>query len=131
MIFADGSADEPSSIRQRQTRFASTVLRLGDHNPVGHVSLAASHREPDLAVQIFLPYRGQGFGSEAVSLASDYILETLELPYVVAGIFEHNAASKHIFEKAGFCRAPELDGAEEDQFGETGIVQLGYRRTLR
>ena len=114
-----------------QPRFASTVLRLSDHIPVGHVSLAPPHREPDVAVQIFLPYRGQGFGSEAVSLTSAYILEILKLSYVVAGIFEHNAVSKHVFEKAGYCRAPELDEAEADRFEEGEIVQLGYRRTSR
>lgn len=110
-------------------RLVATALRLSDETPVAYLSLAPAHLEPDLGIWVFNPYRGQGYGSEAVALASRYILtqSALGLTYLVAGIYGHNRASARVFEKAGYRRVPELDGEEESVFGEGGIVQLGYR----
>lgn len=110
-------------------RFVATAIRLSDEAPVAYLSLAPAHLEPDLAIWVFNPHRGQGYGSEAVALASRYILtqSDLGLTYLVAGIYGHNKASARVFEKAGYKRAPELDGEEESVFGEGSIVQLGYR----
>ena len=104
---------------------------LTNDKVVGRISLAPAHQEPDLGIWIYAGSRGKGYGTEAVSLATRYIFNTTDLTYIVAGIYGFNLASKRIFEKAGFQRAPELDEAEESVFGEGDIVQLGYRLSKR
>ena len=76
---------------------------------------------------MFSRHRGQGFGSEAVSLAVKYLFDTTNLQYLIAGIFSFNTPSRKIFEKLGFKRAPELDEAQESIFGEGEVIELGYR----
>jgi RimJ/RimL family protein N-acetyltransferase len=100
---------------------------LASDEVVGRISLAPSQLEPDLGIWVYVGSRGKGYGTEAVSLATQYIFDTTDLTYIVAGIYGFNSAGKRIFERAGFKRAPELDEAEESAFGEGDIVQLGYR----
>jgi len=45
---------------------------------------------------------GQGYGSEAIKLISDYGLYKLNLHKIGAGIYSENYVSKKAFEKAGF-----------------------------
>lgn len=94
---------------------------------IGRISLAPANQEPDLGIWIYAGSRGKGYGTQAVSLATQYIFDTTDLTYIVAGIFGFNSASKRIFEKAGFQRALELDETEKSVFGEGDIIQIGYR----
>lgn len=48
------------------------------------------------------PFWGKGIATEAVKLASDYAFKKLNLNRLYAGVFESNAASQRVLEKAGF-----------------------------
>ena len=61
------------------------------------------HRYAD--VSLFIgekDLQGQGYGSEAIKLISDYALYTLNLHKICAGIYFCNYASRKAFGKAGF-----------------------------
>jgi len=61
------------------------------------------HRYAD--VSLFIgekDLQGQGYGTEAIKLISDYGLYTLNLHKICAGIYSCNYASRKAFEKAGF-----------------------------
>ncbi len=108
-------------------RLDATILRLSGDQPIGRISLAPKHLEPDLGIWIYQPFRFQGYGTEAVSLAVEYIFEHFDLEYIVAGIYEHNSASMKLFRKVGFRRTPELDEEEDDVFDSGTITQFGFR----
>ena len=46
--------------------------------------------------------RGKGFGSEAITMLSDYAFITLDVHQLYANVIEDNLASIHLFEKLGF-----------------------------
>ena len=98
-----------------------------DKKTIGRISLAPAGEEPDLGIWVFSEHRGQGVGSEAVSLAVRYIFASTDLQYLIAGIFSFNLASRKIFEKLGFRRATELDETQESIVGEGEVTELGYR----
>ena len=108
-------------------RFNATIVRLKDQVPVGRISLAPAHLEPDLGIWIYKPFRFKGYGTEAVQLSVDFIFREFDLEYIVAGIYEHNQPSINLFTKAGFFRVPELDEVEDNDFGDGKITQLGFR----
>ena len=108
-------------------RLNCSILRMVDGIPVGRLSLAPEHLEPDLGIWIYESFRSQGYGTEAVSLAVEYIFNNFDLDYIVAGIYEHNHPSMRLFEKVGFKRAPELDQEENSVFGGEKTTQLCYR----
>ena len=108
-------------------RFNATIVRLKDRVPVGRISLAPAHLEPDLGIWIYKPFRFKGYGTETVQLSVDFIFGEFELEYIVAGISEHNQPSINLFTKVGFFRASELDGIEDTVFGVGKITQLGFR----
>lgn len=112
--------------RPRQ-RFNATIVRLQDQAPVGRISLAPTHLEPDLGVWIYEPFRFKGYGTEAVQLSVNFIFREFDLDYIVTGVYEHNQPSINLLTKAGFIRAPELDKFEDDVFGDGKITQLGFR----
>jgi RimJ/RimL family protein N-acetyltransferase len=51
---------------------------------------------------------GKGYGAEAISLATRYAFEELNLNKVIAGIYAANVASLKAFLKAGFKEAGVL-----------------------
>lgn len=104
----------------------NAAIRCGGQT-IGRISLSPAGQEPDIGIWVFSRHRGQGFGSEAVSLAVKYLFDTTNLQYLIAGIFSFNTPSRKIFEKLGFKRAPELDEAQESIFGEGEVIELGYR----
>jgi RimJ/RimL family protein N-acetyltransferase len=108
-------------------RFHAAVIRLTDYEAIGRISLAPESFDPDLGIWIYEAFRFAGYGTEAVSLAVEYIFENLGLSYIVAGIYQHNRASVSLFTKLGFRRCPELDEIEDDAFGDGKILQLGFR----
>ena len=108
-------------------RFNATIVRLKDQVPVGRISLAPAHLEPDLGIWIYKPFRFKGYGTEAVQISVDFIFGEFDLEYIVAGIYEHNQPSINLFTKVGFLRAPKLDEVEDNVFGEGKITQLGFQ----
>jgi [ribosomal protein S5]-alanine N-acetyltransferase len=48
------------------------------------------------------PFWGQGIGSEAVRLMTEYGFDKLDIVRIYAGVMEHNPASMRVLEKNGF-----------------------------
>lgn len=72
-------------------------IRLG---PIDWVN-----RFADVGLIIWKGQWGQGYGTEAIKLVSEYAFSNLNLHALKAGILEGNEASVKAFEKAGFIRA--------------------------
>ena len=101
-------------------------MRLHDFVPVGVVSLAPEHFEPDLGIWIFKKYRNKGFGSEAYKLAIHYLFENTDIEYIIAGVYDFNTSSIRILEGAGMKRINKKTKEEKDVFGEGTIIHFHY-----
>jgi RimJ/RimL family protein N-acetyltransferase len=79
---------------------------------------------PDLTITICKPYRKQGYGAMAFSLAVQYCFEALHLEEIYAGCYEANAASLRMIERCGFLPHPEGNIMEKHIY--TGENRLQY-----
>jgi ribosomal-protein-alanine N-acetyltransferase len=57
-------------------------------------------------------YWGKGMGTSAVSLISDYALNTLGFHKIIAGVVKENIGSSKLFERSGFI----LEGIRREEF---------------
>jgi RimJ/RimL family protein N-acetyltransferase len=74
-----------------------------DVRRIGFVSVEdAGWKRPELAYWLVPAVRGEGYGSEAVSLAVDYAFRQYDAPAVGAGAFAFNDASRELLESLGF-----------------------------
>lgn len=94
------------------------VLRLG------------KEKMADLAIWIYPAYRGQGYGTEAFSLAVNHIFRYLGLRTIYAGCYCDNNASLRMLEKVGFGRFPNGDQQEVNCFTGKLTTQLSFVRTI-
>lgn len=71
-------------------------------------------------------YRGQGYGSEALSLAVDYCFEMLDVHGLHADILASNASSRKLFEANGF----QMSGVRKAWLwdGKAHVDQCFYQR---
>tara|TARA_R110000782_G_scaffold108212_1_gene196671 strand:- start:185 stop:712 length:528 start_codon:yes stop_codon:yes gene_type:complete len=78
----------------------------------------------NIGILIGKNYWGKGIGTSAVSLMTNYALDTLGLHKVIAGVVEENVGSARLFEKVGFT----LEGIrkEEFKFKDTFLNTLYY-----
>jgi RimJ/RimL family protein N-acetyltransferase len=80
----------------------------------------ADWRRPELGYWIVPEAQGEGYGTEGVSLAIDYVFRTYDHPGVEARVFDFNDASIGLLESLGFEREGRLrnrrfvDGAYRD-----------------
>ena len=112
----------------------SAVTRLG------MVAVEDAHyKRPELGYWLLPECHGEGYGSEAVSLAVDYVFRNYDVPAVEAQAFAFNDASVGLLESLGFAREGRLrkfmfvDGAHRDmlQFGLLREEWLGDGRWVR
>lgn len=93
----------------------------GEGNPVGTVGL---EDHPNLTataeVGLFLApeYWGQGYGTEASRLMTDYAFDERRMHRVIAEVYDPNEASKGIWESLGF--------RHESVAREAGFVDGGF-----
>ncbi|QLH84037.1 GNAT family N-acetyltransferase [Halosimplex pelagicum] len=100
-----------------------------DTRPIGAVSVeCVDYRRPELGYWLVPAVHGQGYGTEAVGLAIDYVFRSYDKPAVGAGAFDHNDASRGLLESLGFTEEGRrrkfmfVDGAHRD------MVQYGLLR---
>lgn len=100
-----------------------------DVRPIGFVAVEdADWRRPELVYWLVPDVHGEGYGSEAVSLAVDYVFRTYDAPAVGAGAYDFNDASRGLLESLGF---EEEGRVRRDRFvdGEyVDTVQYGLLR---
>jgi RimJ/RimL family protein N-acetyltransferase len=77
-----------------------------DSEAVGGIGLVLGHdvyrRSAEIGYWLSERYWGRGIMSEAVRAVSDYAFATFDLSRLWAGVFEFNAASARVLEKAGY-----------------------------
>ena len=66
----------------------------------------------NIGILVGKEYWGEGIGTSAVSLMTDYALDVLKLHKVIAGVVEENIGSAKLFRKAGFT----LEGIRREEF---------------
>ena len=109
-----------------ESRFIATIIRLSDNARIGSIFVSPENTEPDLAVMIYKPYRGKGYGSRAFALGVKYCFEVLSLEYIHAGCYPHNSASLKMIKKCGFRPYPEGNLNEKHYLTGEDITQLDF-----
>ncbi len=123
----DGSLDNLSSIDITAFPFWVAVVDKASGAKIGVLRLS-SGEEQDLAIWIYPSYRGLGYGTEAFSLAVDYIFRNMNLRKIYAGCYCDNKASLRMLEKVGFIRYPAGDQQEENCFTGMPTIQLSFEK---
>lgn len=121
----DGSLDDLSSIDVTAFPFWVVVVDQSSGAKIGVLRLS-SGEEQDLAIWIYPNYRGMGYGTEAFSLAVNYIFCNLNLREIYAGCYCDNKASLKMLERVGFIRYPAGDQQEDDCFTGKPTTQLSF-----
>ena len=86
----------------------------------GVTRLDWKNRVAELGIMIGTPYRGRGYGSEAMALLCDFCFKEMNLHKLKVSVFAFNEAAIRCYEKNGFvreglCRAEIFrDGAYQD-----------------
>lgn len=124
----DGSLVNLSSIDITAFPFWVVVVDKDNGAKIGVLRLS-SGAEQDLAIWIYPNYRGMGYGTEAFSLAVDYIFRNMNLRKIYAGCYCDNKASLRTLEKVGFVRYPAGDQQEENCFTGEPTTQLSFVKT--
>lgn len=86
----------------------------------GVIKLDWKNRVGELAIMIGAPYRGKGFGREAMRLLCDFCDREMNLHRLKVTVFAFNEPALHVYESCGFEREGLLrqeifrDGAYRD-----------------
>lgn len=121
-------SSSPEEFRSRpiRSRFLAVILRNQDSEPLGIVSLSPESSLPDLAIMLYRPYRGKGYGTGAFALAAKYCLETFHLKCLYAGCYETNTASLKMLKTCGFVPHPEGNCHETHYLTGEPVIQYDF-----
>ena len=70
----------------------------------GVTRLDWKNRVAELGIMIGTPYRGRGYGSEAMALLCDFCFKEMNLHKLKVSVFAFNEAAIRCYEKNGFVR---------------------------
>ena len=76
----------------------------------GVTRLDWKNRVAELAIMIGTPYRGRGYGSEAIALLCDFCFREMNLHKLKVSVFAFNEPAVRCYEKNGFTREGMLKG---------------------
>lgn len=117
---------EEFCVRPTRSRLLAVIIRNEDSKPLGIVSLSPEDSLPDLAIMLYKPYRGQGYGTNAFSLAAKYCMEAFGFDCLYAGCFETNEVSRKMLQACGFVPNPDGDSHETHYLTGKPITQHDY-----
>lgn len=117
--------------RPIRSRLLAVIIRNTDNTPLGIISLSPEGSPPDLAIMLYKPYRGKGYGKNAFDLAAKYCMEAFELECIYAGCYETNVVSRKMLKSCGFLPYPDGDSHEKHYLTEEPITQHDYVRHRR
>ncbi|MCL2189939.1 MAG: GNAT family N-acetyltransferase [Defluviitaleaceae bacterium] len=120
------SFEEWSASTSIKSRFMATIKRLSDNESIGAIFLSPEDSPPDLAIIVYKPYRGSGYGTRAFSLGTKYCFDILSLNRIYAGCYPHNVSSLKMLQKCGFTPHPEGNVNEKHYVTGEDIVQLDF-----
>lgn len=84
---------------------------LERHLPETKKPPAPQEMQLELGYHIFLPYRGQGYGTEACRLILDYVKDQWDCP-VYAAVSPENEPSLRLLDRLGFVRIDQTHSGE-------------------
>ncbi len=92
-----------------------------DPRKIGQVNVMdADYKRPELGYWLVPEVHGEGYGTEAVSLAIDYVFRAYDTPAIGAEAYDFNDASRGLLESLGFTEEGRrrkymfVDGAHRD-----------------
>ena len=109
-----------------RSRFIAVIIRNADGAALGNVFLSPEGSLPDLAIMLFEPWRGMGYGPEAFSLALQYCFEKVDFDEIYAGCYEHNKRSWKMLQRCGFVPHPEGNVAEKHYLTGEPVTQFDF-----
>ena len=112
--------------RPVRSRFCATIQRNSDGAFIGSISVSPEGSIPDLAIMLYEPFRHQGYGTIAFSLAVKYCFDVLNIDQLHAGCYETNAVSKKMLAKCGFQPYPQGNQPEKHYLTGAPITQLEF-----
>ena len=96
--------DQQSSYTRGEYQFA---VEDGGGDLVGRCGLTRvdwKNRLGEIGMMIGAPYRGRGYGTEALGLLCDFAFSEMNLHKLKVSVFAFNAAAIRCYEKNGFTR---------------------------
>lgn len=122
--FVPSGGFEAFQKRERPRGLYCSIVALAETTCIGVIMI--DPEQPDIAIRIFRPYRGNGYGTRAFRLAVRYAFETLGYREVFAGCYPWNVRSRQMLASCGFVPHPETN--QTKQHYETGeeIVEYDY-----
>lgn len=75
----------------------------------GLIRVDWKNRVAELAIMIGTPYRGRGYGTEAMALLCDFCRREMNLHKLKVSVFAFNGAAIRCYEKNGFTREGVLE----------------------
>lgn len=112
--------------RPIKSRFLATIQRNSDKACIGLISVSPEGSLPDLAIMIYKPFRHQGYGTIAFSLAVQYCFDVLKFDRLYAGCYETNIASQKMIARCGFIPNPQGNVLEKHYLTGEPITQFDF-----
>ena len=112
--------------RPIRSRLLAVIIRNEDNAPLGIVSLSPEGSPPDLAIMLYKPYRGKGYGTKAFALASAYCFESFDFEHLYAECYETNLISRKMLIACGFVPYPDGDSHETHYLTGEPITQYDF-----
>ncbi|MBU2862476.1 GNAT family N-acetyltransferase [Reinekea forsetii] len=101
------------------------IADASSSNALGYLTLVKARNSVEIHFGLLPAYRGKGHAKEAIKLATQYLLENMEVSEVVSFTDTTNLSAKSALEKAGFkivgvkkefYSAPLLPGKKRDVY---------------
>lgn len=112
--------------RPIKSRFIAIIRRNSDNACIGSVSVSPEGTLPDLAIMLYKPFRHQGYGTIAFSLAIKYCFNVLKIDQLHAGCYETNIVSQKMITRCGFQPYPQGNQLEKHYLTGEPIVQFDF-----
>lgn len=96
--------EQQSSYSRGEYQFAVEDFEGSLVGRCGVIRLDWKNRVAELAIMIGAPYRGRGYGTEAMALLCDFCLREMNLNKLKVSVFDFNHAAIRCYEKNGFSR---------------------------
>lgn len=90
-------------------------LILGEHYQVGSIGLLIGHKS----------YTGQGVGTDAIKLVTEFATKQLKLKKLEAGCYEKNLGSLSCFLKCGYAVEGFIQSSVEVAGERMGVFKIG------
>ncbi len=112
--------------KPNKSRFLATIVRCSDNTKIGSIFLSPENTLPDLAIMLYKPFRGQGYGTVAFTHGIKYCFEVLKMDLIYAGCYESNKASIKMLKNCGFQPHPEGNVPEKHYLTGEAITQFDF-----